>query len=270
MKRWIMVIDIAKCHNCNNCSLACRDEHVDNNWSPISCEMPRHSKGFRTIELKERGSYPLIDVAYKPGNCMMCENAPCVKAGKGAVYRRDDGIVLIDNEKAVGRKDIVEACPYGAISWNEKLLLPQKCTFCAHLLDSGWTETRCSQICPTGATKFMQIEEEELEAYIRENELARYKDELGTRPSVFYKNLYRFTSLAVFGSVIKDDECLNGAVVKAAGEGTEYSTLTNAYGDFRLDGLKKGDYILYIEGGGNSYSAKISLSDSINIGDIVL
>ena len=36
MKNWKLIIDVAKCHNCNNCLMACKDEHVGNNWKPVA------------------------------------------------------------------------------------------------------------------------------------------------------------------------------------------------------------------------------------------
>ncbi len=250
MKQWIMVIDVAKCHNCNDCFLSCKDEHVGNDWSPVTKPMPRHGHYWRKIECVERGADALVDVQYRPGNCMMCENAPCEKAGRGAVTRREDGILLIDPEKAKGRKDLVDACPYGAIWWNEEYQVPQKCTFCAHLLDQGWTETRCSHSCPTGATKFYAVEKDELEGYIKENHLSRYHDKFGTKPHVFYKNLELVTSSFFCGAVVKDGECCEGAAVTAEdGNGEQFSTTTNPYGEFKLRGLKDGTYKIVIQSG---------------------
>ena len=60
---------------------------------------------------------------------MHCQDAPCVDAAiDGAVYRRDDGIVIIDPEKAKGQERIVNTCPYRVIFWNQELQIPQKCT----------------------------------------------------------------------------------------------------------------------------------------------
>ena len=56
-----------------------------------------------------------------PVMCNHCDDAPCMKAAKnGAVRKRADGIVIIDPEKAKGQKKIMQACPYGAIFWNEE------------------------------------------------------------------------------------------------------------------------------------------------------
>jgi Fe-S-cluster-containing dehydrogenase component len=97
-----------------------------------------------------------MEIKYRPHICMHCAEAPCASAAQnGAVRCRPDGIVLIDPEKARGQKHLAQACPYGAISWNEETQLPQKCTLCAHLIDEGWTTTRCAQVCPTGALRLI-------------------------------------------------------------------------------------------------------------------
>ena len=141
MKEWNLIIDVKKCEDCNNCFLACKDEFVGNDFPPYSMSQPRHGHRWINLMRKERGRFPMVDVAYRPTPCMHCDNAPCIKkAPEGAVYRRDDGIVIIDPKKAKGEKSLVDACPYGAIWWNEDLDLPQKCTFCVHLLENGWKE----------------------------------------------------------------------------------------------------------------------------------
>jgi Fe-S-cluster-containing dehydrogenase component len=121
MKKWNLVIDVAECTNCQLCALAAMDEYVDNEWPGYSAPMPRHGHRWIDIREKERGQPTMIDIGYLPATCNHCDNAPCLKAGgpDGAVRKRDDGIVLIDPEKAKGRKDIVDSCPYGAIWWNE-------------------------------------------------------------------------------------------------------------------------------------------------------
>ncbi len=162
MKSWNMIIDVARCHDCNDCFLADKDEFVGNDFPPYSAPQPWHGHRWMNIERKERGQYPIVQTAYLPTPCMHCDEAPCLTAD-GAVYKREDGLVIIDPVKAKGRKEIVATCPYGVIYWNEELELPQKCTGCAHLLDDGWTETRCSQVCPTEAIKLVVAEDAEFD-----------------------------------------------------------------------------------------------------------
>ena len=80
-------------------------------------------------------------------------------AQNGAVYRRPDGIVIIDPVKAKGQKQIVNGCPYRVIEWNEEKQLPQKCIFCAHMLDKGEKVPRCVESCPTGALVFGDLDD---------------------------------------------------------------------------------------------------------------
>ena len=71
------------------------------------------------------GQAPMVDVAYVSTMCMHCDDAPCISAAKNnAVKKRDDGIVIIDPELSKGQKHLVDACPHGAIWWNEKLFVP--------------------------------------------------------------------------------------------------------------------------------------------------
>jgi Fe-S-cluster-containing dehydrogenase component len=185
---------------------------------------------------------------------MHCNNAPCLHAAKnGAVYRRADGIVIIDPQKARGRNDIVKACPYGAIWWNEKLGLPQKCTMCAHLLDSGWTAPRCVQACPTGALSVDCLDSDRLEARIVEQGLQPYNQGI-QQPVVYYKNLYRFFSCFVSGRVATKTgstaECAAGAVVRLfKDERFVDQTTTDDFGEFKFDGLDEnsGPYVVEIQ-----------------------
>ncbi len=110
MSKWNLIIDIAKCHDCNNCFLACKDEFVENDWSPYSVPQPAQGHKWVNIMRRERGQYPRVDVAYRPTPCMHCDNADCVKAAEDtAVYQREDGIVIIDPVKAKGQKAIVDS-----------------------------------------------------------------------------------------------------------------------------------------------------------------
>ncbi|MGD0657181.1 MAG: 4Fe-4S dicluster domain-containing protein [Syntrophorhabdales bacterium] len=247
MKGWYFVIDVEKCEDCKNCFLSCKDEFVGNDWPAYSAPMPDHGQSWIVTEGKERGQYPFIDVAYLPSLCMHCDNPPCLTAAAGgAIYKRRDGIVLIDPLKAKGQQDLVKACPYGAIRWNEALKLPQKCTFCAHLLDSGWEQTRCVQSCPTSALNVRKAEKNEMEEITRVESLEVYHPGFATHPRVFYKNLYRYTRCFVGGSVALhingQEECAAGAHVALfdfVGERIA-EQVTNNYGDYKFDNLAEG------------------------------
>ncbi len=103
MTRYGMVIDVTKCNGCYNCFLSCKDEHCGNDNVPYALSQPMTGQFWMRINEKERGKYPWVKVAYTAIPCMHCENAACIKASQnGAIYRRADGIVIIDPEKAKG------------------------------------------------------------------------------------------------------------------------------------------------------------------------
>ncbi|MFZ0449315.1 MAG: 4Fe-4S dicluster domain-containing protein [Desulfatiglandaceae bacterium] len=277
MKKYNMIIDVAKCHDCNNCFLSCKDEYVDNDWLPYSLAQPWHGHRWMNIMRKERGQYPLADVAFRPTPCMHCDDAPCIKAAKnGAVTKRKDGIVIIDPEKAQGQKDLVDSCPYGAIWWNADKALPQKCTFCVHLLEGGWDKPRCVQACPTNAIEFFQVEDAEMQKMVKAEKLNVLNPELKTKSRVYYRNLYRYEKCFISGNVaLQDtDECAECAkVVLRKGAKALGSVETNNYGDFKLDNLPEnsGEYKVEFEYSGYKKKAlAINLTKSVNLGTIFL
>lgn len=279
MERWNLIIDAAKCENCNNCVLATKDEHTGNSFPGYAAPQPLHGHHWIKIHRKVRGSTPMVDVAYLPTTCNHCDNAPCIAAaGDGSIYKRPDGIVIIDPEKARGRRDLVDACPYQAIWWNDELGLPQKWIFDAHLLDQGWTEPRCSQACATGCMQALRVEDAEMQDVVRKEGLEVLKPALGTRPRVYYKNLHRYTKCFIGGSVTVPirgvTECaVNSTVTLHQGQALVASTATDCFGDFKFDGLlpQSGAYELRISYQKDFVATRqLILEDSVYLGDIAL
>ena len=277
MKKCYLIIDVEKCEDCNNCFLACKDEFVDNDFPPHSAAQPRHGHRWMNIMRKERGSGSLMDVAYLPIPCMHCGEAPCIRKGRdGAVYKREDGIVLIDPVKARGQRDLVAACPYGVIFWNEAAEVPQKCTLCAHLLDENWKEPRCVQACPTGALRFLRAEDDEMQKRIESEKLEVLHPEYGTRPRVYYRNLYRYFNCFIAGSVAYAHggivDCAEGADVTLSRGAEEIAkAVTDAFGDFKFDRLEENSGSYRLEIGFRDYEKKrltVELGKSVNLGDI--
>ena len=276
MTKWNMIIDVAECTNCNLCTLATMDEYVDNEWPGYSKPMPKHGHKWINILQKERGQVPMIDVAYVPTMCNHCDDAPCMKAdGTGAIRKRDDGIVLIDPEKAKGRKDLVGACPYGHIWWNEEHQVPQIWPFDAHLIDQGWDKTRGAQSCPTGAMRALHVEDDEMARMAREEGLEVMKPELASRPRVYYRNLWRYTKCFIGGTIAAEAggvvDCIEGARVRLVKDGRVVAeTASDNYGDFKFDRLDEGSgpYVVEISAAGRKKTVEAQLGDSINLGEI--
>lgn len=279
MKKWNMIIDVAECTNCNLCTLATMDEYVGNEFPGYSAAMPKHDHKWINILQKERGQVPMIDVAYVPTMCNHCDDAPCMKADKvGAIRKREDGIVLIDPEKAKGQKHLVDACPYGHIWWNEDRKLPQMWTFDAHLIDQGWKQPRGQQVCPTGAMRAIKVEDAEMERLAREEQLDVMKPEKGTKPRVYYKNLWRYSKCFIGGTVSTKTgdgvDCVENAKVQLKKDNRVVSeTTTDNFGDFRFDQLDENSGVYSVEiaaKDGARKTVEIVLGASINLGEIGL
>jgi Fe-S-cluster-containing dehydrogenase component len=245
MKKWNLVIDVAKCFGCQACAVACHDEYHDNEFPGVAASMAKHGQRWIDIVQREKGQAPMVEVVYLPVMCNHCDDAPCVKAAKdGAVRKREDGIVVIDPQKAKGRRELVDACPYGAIHWNEDEQLPQTWPFDAHLLDAGWRRTRASQVCPTQAIRTVHADDAEMKKIVEDEKLEVLHPEYRTRPRVWYKNLDHWRKAFVGGSLAGDlggvTECIEGARVVLKREGRSIAeTRSDPYGDFKFGGLEE-------------------------------
>ncbi len=278
--KWNMIVDVAACDNCRGCFLAVKDEYIDNDFPGYSAAQPEHGHSWLDIERRERGNYPIVDAHFMPVMCNHCDDAPCMKVAKnGAISKRADGIVIIDPEKSKGQKEIVDACPYGAVYWNEEKQIPQAWIFDAHLLDDGWKQTRAEQCCPTETFKSVKIEDREMQRIAEQEGLEVLQPELETKPRVYYKNLHLMTACFVGGSVVADvggvEECAEGAEVILKQNGSEVArATTDTFGEFKIDKLGKnsGHYALEVNSDSSgSVSMQFDLGDeSLYLGTMTL
>jgi Fe-S-cluster-containing dehydrogenase component len=203
--RWVMVIDLAKCDGCKECTAACRAMHF----------VPPNQEWIKVFENRDNN---IAGAYYFPRPCMQCDNTPCAKVCPvGATMKREDGIVLIDQDRCIGCRYCIAACPYGSRSFNwaepshtpEELSRPysietnyphrkgvvEKCIFCPELLREGKIPA-CASACNMNAIYFGdQVEDVVMnhngeqvsfKELIREKGGFRYMEELGTEPRVWY------------------------------------------------------------------------------------
>jgi Fe-S-cluster-containing dehydrogenase component len=274
LAKYGMVIDTNRCTGCYSCFLACRDEHVGNAYSPITVAQPAAGHKWINVREQERGSFPRVRVSYLPLPCLHCEEATCISANPGgAVYRREDGIVIIDPVKAVGQREIVSSCPHRVIFWNEAENVPQKCTFCAHLLDEGRKEPRCVEVCPTQALVFGDLADAN-SAVSKLCETKAIEDlhpEYGLKPSVRYIGLpKRFLT----GEIVFADNVAANAVgvgLSLHGGIRELTTVTDSYGDFIFEGLEDHiDLVLRVEFAGYRPQELRVRRGTLDVGTIVM
>jgi len=197
--RYGMVIDLQKCVGCNSCSVACRAEQ----GTPSGVH-------FNKVVEYEAGKYPNAKMKFLPMPCMHCQDPPCLKVcPTGATYKRDDGVVLIDHDKCIGCRACMVACPYESrqFLWDIRSYfegqLPTpfeqikqksfdrgtvvKCNFCLHRLEQGRLPA-CVETCPAQARAFGDLDdpESEVSRLIVLYRGAPFREELGTKPSVYY------------------------------------------------------------------------------------
>lgn len=201
-KKWVMVVDLGKCKNAKKCIEACDHHH---NLTP---DRPY----IKVLEMKDNEkSAPY----WMPKKCFQCDNPPCVKVCPvGATYKRSDGIVLIDNERCIGCRFCMAACPYSARVFNwgtppdenaETAYSPEtsvpskigtvgKCDFCPDMLRQNKLP-HCVTQCPNGVIYFGDEiddtvtngdETVRLSTLLKDKAGYRYMEELGTKPRVYY------------------------------------------------------------------------------------
>jgi Fe-S-cluster-containing dehydrogenase component len=275
MRKWNLIIHVGRCENCYNCVISHRDEHVGNDFPGYAA--PAAAAGDSPIRILRRvqGSAPMVETTYLPVMCNHCDDAPCMRVGGQAIRKRDDGIVIIDPVKARGRKDIVEACPYKAIVWNEEQQLPQTWIFDAHLLDQGWERPRCQQVCPTDVFEVVKLDDRVMKEKAQEDGLKVLNPHFGTRPRVWYRGLDRWETLFIGGSVCTEVgghmECVSDAKVTLSRRGEPIATVcSDGFGDFRFDGLPKGQYRVEVRHACGEAWYDCVLDESLYLGDLLL
>jgi Fe-S-cluster-containing dehydrogenase component len=267
----VFVFDASICNGCYNCQIACKDEHVANDWTPYAKPQPETGQFWLKLREQVRGTVPKVKVTYIAEMCNHCRDAPCIPSCPvDAIYRRADGLVIIDPTTCTGCKNCVDACPYGAIYWNDGLNIAQKCTGCAHLIDGGWKEPRCVDACPTLALKFMEESEAKAQGLLKNAEYLVPKRRAKDKPQVHYLNLpRRFIAGTVYDPVEK--EVIIGASVTLTDGKNHYHAETDGFGDFWFEKLSVGRFDLVIKSNGKSREFKaISTENDVNLGDIPL
>ena len=204
-RKWVMVIDLAKCDGCGKCMESCSKMHFvpsDRQWIKV----------LRMKDAEHTAPY------FFPQPCYHADNPPCTKVCPvDATFKREDGSVLIDNERCIGCRFCMAACPYGARSFNwghpseppEAANQPyspeqgyprrtgtvEKCDFCTDMAAQGILPG-CVSGCPMGAIYYGDQNEDavtnsrgetsRLTTLVLDNSGYRHMEELGTKPRVYY------------------------------------------------------------------------------------
>ncbi|WP_461639832.1 4Fe-4S dicluster domain-containing protein [Labilibaculum euxinus] len=205
-KSFVMVIDLSKCRNARKCMAACQNHHQ---LRPDQ----HHINVLQMQDAEHTAPY------FMPKPCQHCDNPPCTKVCPvDATFKRQDGIVLIDNERCIGCRFCIAACPYSArifqwtepkdaekyknLTYNIEANVPQKkgtvskCLFSADRLRENKLPS-CVSSCPNGVYYFGDQNEDAVtngtthetvrfSQLIKENAGYTLMPELGTKPRVYY------------------------------------------------------------------------------------
>ena len=170
-------IDNRKCIGCHACTVACKSEHD----VPVGVNRTH-------VKYIEKGEYPDSTREFSVHRCNHCEDAPCTTiCPTTALFTRKDGVVDFDDERCIGCKSCMQACPYDALYIDPNKGTAAKCNFCAHRLENSY-EPACVIVCPVEAIVSGDLDDPEssLAKLIAENDTTVRKPEAGTIPNVYY------------------------------------------------------------------------------------
>ena len=185
VKQYGLVFDLRRCIGCNTCVIACK---MENNLEELhSCWMKVYTNSGAAADIPV-GKYPNLSLSWEPTTCMHCHEPPCAEAcPEEAIYKRADGIVLIDKEKCTGCELCLPACPYDTIQFNVKENLAEKCTLCSPRIEQGLLPF-CVKECIWGAIHFGDTGDpnSEVSRLISNRKGYTLKPEHGTQPASYY------------------------------------------------------------------------------------
>ena len=199
-----MGIQVNKCIGCGRCVEACKDENgvskepfyfrtwverytIKKNNEVIVQNIDPRIEGIR----ESFGEREILRSFFVPKLCNQCDNPPCVQVCPvGATFKTDDGVVLVDENRCIGCRYCIQACPYGARYLNPVTETADKCTFCYHRVTQGLLPA-CVEVCPTQARIFGDVRSSAspLTRFKRMNKLHVLKPSLNTEPKVSYSDL---------------------------------------------------------------------------------
>ncbi|NPD31375.1 4Fe-4S dicluster domain-containing protein [Eggerthellaceae bacterium zg-1084] len=150
MTRYGMLINTKKCVGCYACRLACQ-----------MINGLESEEAFIHFQDLEKGTFPSVYAEVIPMQCMHCENAPCqTVCPTGATYTTEDGVVLVSEERCIGCKYCMAACPYGVRIQIEKTGVIEKCRFCYYDGKPG-NPPACVGTCVGDARVFGDLDDPE-------------------------------------------------------------------------------------------------------------
>lgn len=175
MSDYYLFQDQDNCIGCKSCQISCKAVKGLNSAGPLPSQL---------ITIGPKMIHGLPRAAYVFMPCFHCQRPWCVSAcPTGAMQKRADGIVFVDDSLCVGCKSCMLACPWGAPQWNPETRKVVKCDYCRDRIDQGM-EPACVNNC---TTKCLHFGKPETTANLKRERYAKkvsFDREKGLEPAV--------------------------------------------------------------------------------------
>jgi Fe-S-cluster-containing dehydrogenase component len=134
MTKRLSVIDVDLCVGCQSCMFACA-RRLGHGGLEGSCIHVQSAGGIR------KGFIVVV--------CRACQNPPCARVcPTRALEMREGGGVRLRPQRCIGCGNCAEACPFGAVMWDEEINKPLICVYCGF----------CASYCPYGVLAHEEIQ----------------------------------------------------------------------------------------------------------------
>lgn len=169
--KYAFIIDTTKCTGCQACVEACN----------LRNDLP---EGQSYIHGKVKGDEHIT--WYLMVQCQHCAEPPCATVcPTNATYKREDGVVMINEKLCVGCKYCIYACPYDARIYDAERGVADKCWLCLDWVLAGGVPA-CVQACIPGARIFGRTDDpnSEVSKLIASGRAKPLHPEFGTDPAI--------------------------------------------------------------------------------------